>query len=192
MHTHISDCNDKMGPVPNLSMTPCISCNHDAPCRKAGQCYAMKFMRRPNVKTAWTENYEMAMQERNQYQFDINCYLTKKHPRFFRWHVAGDILDQDYLNMMIKIAKNHPATNFLAFTKMHNLDYSKTPKNLEIVFSLWPGWGKKTKGHRYAYMQDGTETRIPKNAIECPGLCENCMICWKLSDLKRDVWFSKH
>jgi hypothetical protein len=46
--------------------------------------------------------------------------------------------------------------------------------------------------HRIAWMQDGTETRIPKGAIECHGNCETCGLCYELPRLGVDVVFHKH
>ena len=41
-------------------------------------------------------------------------------------------------------------------------------------------------------MQDGTETRVPEDAIRCPGNCETCGLCYELPRLGRDVVFHKH
>ena len=42
-----------------------------------------------------------------------------------------------------------------------------------------------------AYMQDGTEKRVT-NALECPGNCETCGMCWNLKSLNKNVVFKKH
>jgi hypothetical protein len=87
--------------------------------------------------------------------------------------VAGDILDQEYLDRMSYIARFSKMTRFLAFTKRHDLDYSRVPANLRVRFSQWPGVPElKAPGILGAWMQDGTETRIPKGAIKCAGSCE--------------------
>ena len=65
------------------------------------------------------------------------------------------------------------------------------PNNLTIVISVWPGLRIPNSKLPKAFMQDGTENRI-NNAIECPGNCENCGMCWNLSKLGKNVVFNKH
>lgn len=194
MNCAISDGNSKLGAIPNISLIPGKDCG-DVPCKR--DCYALKAWRQyKGARAAWTRNSTMAHKDRAEYFRQIESYLARKNPRWFRWHVAGDILDQDYLAHMVRIAKTFPNVRFLAFTKRHDLDFKGLPSNLAIVFSMWPGWG--TVGHarrtglRIAWMQDGTEKRVPNNAIECPGNCENCAMCWHLKKLNRDVVFHKH
>ena len=62
-----------------------------------------------------------------------------------------------------------------------------------ILFSAWPGMAfLNPQGHRVAWMQDGTETRVPADAIACPGNCESCGMCYELERLGHDVVFHKH
>lgn len=187
----ISKGNSKLGKIPNISMTPIRSCGNCASCRK--DCYALKAYRQyPATRKAWDHNYRQAVNDRATYFAGIKEYLTAKAPKFFRWHVSGDILDQNYLAHMERTAYLFPGTRFLVFTKMHGLNYSKAPDNLRIRFSMWPGMdciGSGPGGAMRAWMQDGTETRIPKGAVKCPGNCENCKACF---NSKRDVYFNKH
>ena len=48
------------------------------------------------------------------------------------------------------------------------------------------------KHYRCAWCDDGEETRIPADAIECPGNCNECRVCWYLSKLDKDTKFKKH
>jgi hypothetical protein len=125
--------------------------------------------------------------------------LAKSKPAFFRWHVGGDILSTDYLRRMCEIAESNPKTLFLAFTKAHSIvnqyetDGERIPINLAVIFSAWPGMGfENPHGHRIAWMQDGTETRVPKDALRCFGNCEQCGMCFELPRLGLDVVFPKH
>lgn len=124
--------------------------------------------------------------------------LAEAKPRLFRWHVAGDILSTAYLGGMCRIAAANPGTHFLAFTKAFEIvnryeDHEAIPANLVLVFSGWPGMSfSNPHGHRVAWMQDGTETRVPADAIECPGNCESCGMCYELERLGHDVVFHKH
>lgn len=189
----ISTKNSKV-PCSNVSMTPILSCCHDAPCRKHGQCYACRSLRYPSCRAAWRKNYDLAITDRALYFDTIRQTMIKRAARgetWFRWHVSGDILDQDYLNNMVRIARELPNVRFLAFTKMHKLNFRQIPSNLKIVFSYWPGWGKVTRRFPAAYMQDGTEKRVPSAAWQCPGNCDGCMACWNLKP-GESVVFNKH
>jgi hypothetical protein len=136
-------------------------------------------------------NWKLLNRSRYRYFTMVENYLRGHNPKFFRWHVAGDIKDQDYVEWMKSIAVRFPQTKFLAFTKMA-LDFSGLPKNLTVVYSAWPG-SPIVNPHKLpvAFMQDGTETRVT-NALECPGSCENCSMCWALPSIGANVVFHKH
>ena len=194
MKAKISAENSKLGKLPNISLSPiksCVNCSH---CSKL--CYALKAYRMyPPTKKAWDHNLDLAKNHPKEYFQSIQEYVLKKNPKFFRWHVSGDILDQRYLSGMIKIARDNPETTFLAFTKNFSLDYRRVPQNLSIVFSMWPKMRKPVhkKGvSGFAWMQDGTEKRVPENAVECPGDCEHCGMCFHIAKIGGNVVFHKH
>ena len=190
--------NSKLGKIPNVSTIPGADCLRGVPCAKISECYAMKFFNMyPNVRNAWRHNSQLAHKKPETFFNGIRVYVDKKRPRFFRWHVAGDILDQSYLNSMKSIAVEFPETKFLAFTKRYEFDYSNLPSNLSIVFSAWvekPLPEEMPKDIHIAWVRDAhhLDNRIPKTAIECPGFCESCGMCWNLKTIKRDVVFHKH
>jgi ferredoxin len=187
----IADGNSKLGVLPAISLIPGRDCGNCEVCIKS--CYALKAWRQyPGTRAAWERNSTAARDHRQQYFTDIGAYLTKYRPAYFRWHVAGDILDQDYFERMMRLARQHPATRFLAFTKMYGLDFRGRPRNLTIVLSMWPGLRNPTKSLPRAWYQDGTETRVPESAIHCPGNCETCGMCWDLPRIGRDVVFFRH
>jgi len=189
MKVHISKGNIKLGKIPNISLTPVLSCGKEVPCTK--DCYAKKELNRKEVKIAWSENLEIAKNNPSLFFLEIAKFLEKKKPDFFRFHVAGDFLDQNYLNKVMLLCSLFPKTKFLTFTKMHKLDYSQKSDNLTIVFSYWPHWGDTNNNFPKAFMQDGTETRA-QGALECPGNCENCGLCWNLPKISKNVVFNKH
>ncbi len=94
--------------------------------------------------------------------------VAKAKPRLFRWHVAGDILSENYLGGMCRIAEENPDTHFLAFSKAFDIvnryeDREAMPSNLVIIFSAWPKMTfDNPHNHCIAWMQDGTETRVPE------------------------------
>ncbi len=159
--------------------------------RKLGRLY-------PATRKAWSRNERVAKRHPDSYFRQIAAHVAKARPRLFRWHVAGDILNTDYLHGMCRIADANPRTHFLAFTKAFDIvnryeDREAVPGNLVIVFSAWPGMSfDNPHRHRVAWMQDGTETRVPQVGIRCPGNCETCGLCYELSRLGRDVVFHKH
>ncbi len=191
----ISLGNIKMGQMPSVSLPPVLACGRDIPC--ARDCYAQKAMRMyPTVRDCWQRNLTAAREHRAGYFADIGRFLAARATEYFRWHVAGDILDQEYLQNMVALANDFHRKRFLAFTKRLDLVYRAIPDNLAIVFSFWPGWGNPRRARRagipIAWMQDGTETRIPDDAIGCPGQCDTCGMCWQLPQLGRDVYMPKH
>jgi hypothetical protein len=196
--TVISKGNNKLGRnLPNVSLTPIKGCVKGVPCAK--RCYANKAYRQyPNVKTAWDSNLELALNDHEGYFKGISDYLIKNKPEYFRWHVAGDILDYRYLNSMMILALEHPHTQFLCYTKNYAIvneylsDMScvneDPPENLVIYLSVWPNVEVPNPHNlRLAYYQDGTETRA--NGFACPGSCVDCKECWMGL---QDVIFIKH
>ena len=190
----VSEGNSKIGKVANVSLPPVRSCGNCEGCWE--ECYARPAYRQyPSTKASWDDNWRMVCTDRPAYWRMIREYIERKAPTLFRWHVAGDIPDQGYLDEMVVIAKQYPKTKFLVFTKMYGLEYTGAIacENLSVVLSAWPGQKiQRTLELPVAWMQDGTETRIPKDAIECSGHCDDCGMCWSLAELGRDVYFHIH
>lgn len=194
----ISRGNSKLGSVINVSTVPRRCCPEGVPCANGG-CYALKAYRMyPATRRAWTRNERIARRHPDVYFSQIAERVAKVRPCLFRWHVAGDILSVEYLRGMCQVATENPSTHFLAFTKgfdiVNRYEYLQAlPDNLVIIFSAWPGMiFANPHGHRIAWMQDGTETRVPEDAVECPGNCESCGLCYDLPRLGVDVVFRKH
>lgn len=190
----ISAGNSKLGLISNISLPPCKSCGR-VPCGK--QCYAMKAYRNyATARYAWDSNLALAKQHPSVFWRSVDQQLTKRPQRLFRIHVAGDFPSKRYLLQSIAVAKRHPNTRFLAFTKRYKWASEvadKLPPNYQIVLSAWPQWPLyNPRCLRVAWMQDGTETRVPHDALPCPGSCENCGMCWNLSAIGRDVVFEIH
>lgn len=189
----ISPGNDKTGRIPAVSLSPILSCAKDVPCRKF--CYAKKVTNySPDAKRAYQSNFNLARKDLASYFDQIDAYLMRRKPKFFRWHVSGDFLSQTYVNKVFRLAEKHPKTKFLAFTKRYGFDYSTAPANVSIVFSMWTNYGDTTKDMPRAWMLDTKEpdNRIPADAINCPGNCETCGMCWNLKHIGKDVYFHKH
>lgn len=184
----------KMGSIPSLSLPPITTCRADAPCTK--DCYSLKPWRQyPSVRKAWQENLDYYNKYPSSF-FDAiySWFETRKKPvDYFRWNVGGDFPSDDYLQRVKFLAKDFPATKFLAFTKRYEFDYSNLSPNTSIVFSVWPGLAlPEDQTMPRAYMDDGTDGRIPLDAMPCPGNCTVCGACWELAQRGINVVFKKH
>ncbi len=190
----ISKGNIKLGGIPNFSLTPGKTCSKEACNTCLKSCYAMKAYRQyKGTRDAWDRNSDIAVSNPIEIFNQVHEYLEKKKPRFFRIHVAGDFVSKDYARVWMDLASCHPETKFLAFTKRWDIvDDMTVPDNLSIIYSAWPGCPPPPSTRQRAWVQDGTETRIPDDAIECPGRCENCNMCWSLPSIRKDVFFHKH
>ena len=117
----ISRGNRKLGAIMNVALQPVHCCPTGIPCAEGG-CYALKSLRLyPATRKAWAKNARIAKTNPKSYFSQIANSIADHRPRHFRWHVAGDILNADYLRQMCSIAAHHPRTQFLAFTKAFDI-----------------------------------------------------------------------
>ena len=210
----ISGGNVKTGSIPSVSLPPIVTCARGVPCarpkpgNKRPRCYAASMMlRRRNIRISWRANLAFLTDDREGFFSQLCGYLAKHEPHFFRFHISGDFIDHDHIERAFDTARAFRDVRFLAFTKRHDLlpvTPHEVPFNFSLIPSQWPTARGRTwegyrapevlqaRGFRIAWMQNGTETRIPSNAIECPGGCDSCGFCWTLDDIGRDVWFREH
>ena len=194
----ISNGNSKMGAIPSVSLPPIITCTNCESCAK--KCYAAKLCRiYPSVRAAYDRNYTILKEDRDSYfsQVKAAAMITG----FFRWHVSGDIIDADYLNRMVKIARELKNTHFLAFTKNYEVvnEYFKShkkPANLKLIFSLPFDGAKIDNPHNMptaAVILKGCDPR-PSYKI-CGGNCTECACrgvgCWELKK-GQTIAFKEH
>lgn len=150
-HVVISNGNNKLGDVTNVSLPPVITCGKN--CKSCKDfCYAVRlylkfgFDRKDKKLNPWLLNYAIYLIDPDRYFNEINNSLF--NTRYFRWHTSGDIIDVNYFDNMIKIALKNPSVNFLAFTKqydivnsyiaMHGGNANIIPENLHLLFSASP------------------------------------------------------
>lgn len=194
MIAKVSKGNTKIGGTPNISLPPGITCRKDALCLTDG-CYAMKSFRQyPNVRKAWTHNMDMYNKEPEEYFDSIGDQVAASGARFFRWHVAGDIINQAYFDGMVDVAELECLTKFLVFTKRYDLDFSAAPENLKVVLSIWPGMKLPEETVLpWAWLEEDGRRPLHYIYITCPGNCEMCgHKCWSYLDRDIDVIFPKH
>lgn len=157
-----------------------------------------------NVVSNMTNNYIFYKEHPDEYFNEVRAAINNGlvSYSYFRWHAAGDIVDEQYLINMVKVAKDLPNTSFLAFTKKYELinEYIKThgdfPQNLHIILSAWGNYLPFENPYNlpvaYVRFADTEQnTSIPESALECAGNCTECLQCW---NIKRgeSVVFNKH
>lgn len=181
--------NDGAAIIPSVSLPPVLTCANCAQCSK--YCYALKMARlRKNINGTWMRNLAVYQADPDRYFREV-AFAAKGY-RNFRWHVAGDILSDAYLQGMVKVALECPSTSFLAFTKSFDivnryLDAGNSlPENLKIVFSGWVGLEMKNPHNlptSHPIFADGT-TSAPDGAKWCGGNCSECAAhssgCWTM------------
>jgi hypothetical protein len=139
---HISAGNMKLGAIMNISLPPVITCHNCSSCKH--YCYAVRsYNRFTDTAAGWNENYMLFLTAPTLYFAEISHAV--KTQRFFRWHVSGDIVNQDYFRGMIQVANENPKVEFLAFTKAYQIVNAAIaasaviPSNLHLLFSAAPG-----------------------------------------------------
>ncbi len=200
-HVHISRSVSKLGSdIPSVSLPAVVTCRPNAPCRAS--CYACKGrFRFANVRDTLQNNLEIW--ENDPAHFEREVMIAAFHSRYFRWHSSGDIPDEKYLEMMVRIADALPGTSFLAFTKKYEMvnaylnTYGSFPKNLRVVFSAWGSFIPDNPHNLpVAYVRLKKQAcYIPEDAFQCPKYCGDCVMtgcsCWDLEQ-GQSVCFNEH
>lgn len=197
MKLSVSNGNAKMGAVPSVSLPPVITCA--AGCKCAQKCYAARLCRiRKNVREAYANNLELWRTDPDA--FELQAMAAASTTRFFRWHVAGDIVSPGYLAMMARIAERLPHTEFLAFTKQYDTvnafaTENTIPGNLNIIFSAWPGMYMDNP-HNFPVAQVIFKGQAPADGWKvCGGNCAECACrgvgCWQLQP-GETICFAEH
>lgn len=194
MRLKISEGNNKLGKIANLSMPPGLTCVPGIPCLSEG-CYAMKAYRLyPNVQNAWTSNLELWESNPGKFFSEFSAWLTKKKPERFRLFTGGDMPSEEFLTQLMFVATNHPETGFLVFTKRYDYDYGKMPDNLKVVLSIWPGVKLPTNTDLpWAWLEEDPRRRKTFPHYVCPGGCDACPhLCWDKLSTGMHLVFQKH
>ena len=146
------------------------------------KCYANRLLRRfPDIKKAWEKNIHFFKKEPKNYFKVINRFLTIAVPRYFRWHVGGELPSREYLQGVINIAEKHKKCRFLLYTKRYDLllNLTNTPENLSIIMSIWPGLDYPNLPFRKAFISH----RDKIYGFKCVKYCPDCKwMCWNGKD----------
>lgn len=189
LNVSISKGNSKMGLIPSVSLPACITCNPCAPCFK--KCYAARITRRyKQSRDAYARNLEILNTDPGAYWLQVKAAAMVT--RFFRYHVSGDIPNAEYFAQMVKLARELPNTDFLAFTKQYYIvnEYitngGAIPENLKIIFSNWGSWKCENK-FNLPVCEIIFKNEMPReNWKICGGNCSACACagigCWELKN----------
>lgn len=220
---HISDGNDKMGKgVYNISLLPgsgylrfkgtgkfckgklltnikgtCGGVCEKCKCMK--ECYAIKaLMHQHNTCTkAWGENTLLAREDRNRFFSELDRFMWLNLVLVFRWHVSGEIMDEEYFFNMIQLAEKHPETQFYVYTKAYKIvetvgkDMEGFKENFHVLVSIWHKNYSNPFGLPEFIYDDGTEPELEivphcpavnKDGKETGVTCATCRRCWHVKN----------
>lgn len=195
----ISVGNSKLGKIMSVSLPAGATCR-DCACQT--KCYAKKLERlRPSVRNAYKNNLDLLTSNPETYWREVEASIMMS--RFFRFHVSGDIPNDEYLEKMVEISSRNKHCEILCFTKRFEfvnefLDNGGViPENLHMIFS---GWKDLEMNNPYnlpeahVRFRDGSTT-AREDAVECGGNCSECAItdsgCWTLKS-GQQVVFNEH
>ena len=178
----ISDGNQKIGKVMNVSLPPILACPNCSHCQKL--CYDIKACNQyPNtVVDARARNYAILKRNRDEYFNRIEDKIRRRRAnKYFRWHVAGDIVDYDYFCRMVEVAKNHPDFIFWTYTKAYGTvnEYVKRngrdaiPSNFSIMYSEWRGMPMDNP-YGFPEFKVVFKDEEEPSGFYCPGNCDVC------------------
>ena len=183
----LSRGNRKIGRCLNVSLMPGLACKNCLHC--IGYCYDIKacVQYARTVIDARVRNYVLAMYYRDEYfsRIDKACERRRTN-KFFRWHVAGDILDYDYFVRMVEIARKYPDFTFWTYTKMYYIvnewirANGPLPDNFHVMFSVWDGMPTPNPYNMPVYvcrLKDGNKDMSDDqiySLYHCPGNCDIC------------------
>jgi len=186
----ISSGNTKMGKVTSVSLLPLLTCHGRCDGTCEDKCYAVKLaILRPSVMKAYARNTAVFLISPVDYFKAVERAMATS--RYFRFHVSGDIPNQNksgYLEMIAYLCNKYTTCNVLMFTKQYETvnkfihDNGSIPKNLHILFS---GWTNLKPENPYnlpettVYVKD--EDFRPEWTA-CGGNCLDCALhcggCW--------------
>lgn len=187
----ISEGNNKIGRIKNISVAPILSCN--GVCGTCAEhCYDIKsVLQYPEVASARARNFVLLKSHPMEFYLQARQAIKAQRKKLFRFNVGGELYSLTYLQIIVKLAEDFPETKILLFTKKHflvnaycerNGGRKAIPENLKLIFSFWPGM---TLDNPFGFpVSCPYPENLPKGWKECSGNCEYCaekgIGCWNL------------
>ena len=206
----ISNGNRKIGRVMNVSLMPVMTCANCKECKYL--CYDIKAcLQYPDtVINARMRNTVLARDHREEFFHRIDEKMSRRRKnKYFRWHVAGDILDMDYFSRMVENARRHPDFVIWTYTKNYAIvnEYvsahggtieAAIPANFHIMFSEWDGMELVNP---YAFpiftckLKAGNKNHDPEffnSLYKCAGNCDVCKACGRGCIVGESTYADEH
>lgn len=185
----ISNGNRKIGRVMNVSLMPVLTCHNCKECKFL--CYDIKAcLQYPDtVINARMRNTVLLKRDRDLFFSRIDEKMSRRRKnKYFRWHVAGDIVDLDYFSRMVENAKNHPDFIIWTYTKNYAVvnEYVKNhggsvsaaiPENFHVMFSEWRGMEMQNPYNFPEFKVVFKSDAVKPAGYYCPGNCDTCKEC---------------
>lgn len=182
----ISKGNRKIGRVMNVSLPPIVTCANCSGCKNL--CYDVKAcLQYPNtVIDARVRNWSIFMKDRDEYFARVDAAMNRRRTnKYFRWHVAGDIVDIDHFDRIVNNARMHPDFVIWTYTKNYSVvnawikKYGRDalPANFTVMFSEWRGIPMVNPYNMPEFrvvFKDDTVKPDPTTNYYCPGNCDLC------------------
>ena len=177
----LSKGNRKIGKVMNVSLMPVMTCKNCKECKFL--CYDIKAcVQYPGtVIDARMRNTVLMKRNRDEFFARIDEAMSRRRTnKFFRWHVAGDIVDIDYFNRMVENARKHPDFTIWTYTKMYGIvnewidKNGALPGNFHVMFSEWRGMPMDNPHGMPEFRVVFKDDPVKPVGHYCPGNCDIC------------------
>ena len=196
----ISGKNSKMGEVASVSTLPYLTCPARCKGTCAGECYAAKIANlRKSVLISYSRNTALAILKPDLYWQGIRYAMAGR--RFFRFHVSGDIMNEQYFAEMVESCRQNPHCQVLAFTKRFEIvnawisENGSLPENMHLLFSGWDNMRPVNPYHLPETTVYGKDEEPAEEWLLCGGCCHECGCrgtgCWK-AQTGETIAFRKH
>lgn len=195
----ISKGNRKIGRVMNVSLPPILSCANCSGCSKI--CYDIKAcIQYASCMDARIRNLAILKLDRARYFKLIDDAISRRRShKYFRWHVAGDIVDIDYFDRMVDIARKHADFVFWTYTKNYKVvnawcaehGRDAIPANFSIMFSEWRGMPMDNPYNFPQFSVVFKDEEKPQG-FYCPGNCDICKSAGRGCVVGESVYCMEH
>lgn len=206
-HVHVSTRNSKIGNgIYNVSLLPgcrllrkkdgTLLSNIPGTCGGCCEncedcCYALRYTiyHHNTCILAYQDNTLLALYDPDRYWGELQSYIDNGVVAIFRFHVAGEIPNEDYLVRLIKFSIKNPDVKFYIYTKRFawvEKHSDEVPFNLHILVSIWHKNYDNPKGFAEFIYDDGTDPEVAalphcpavdKNGNETGITCARCKHC---------------
>lgn len=196
----ISKGNKKVGSVDNVSLPSDKTCPHCKDCQLA--CYDKKAcLQYPNVINARAKNYSIMKRSLEKYFNDIREWL-KKSKKPFRFHVGGDIVNEEYLDGMVKVTNEISNNLDWTYTKSQDIvneyirknggEWKKIAPNLVIMYSKWGHVPIDNPYNMPVFWCIVKGQEKPKDMYHCPENCQICIANHRGCPYGESAWIDEH